>query len=146
MDLLGMLGISNRLQSCSLLHQTYFKESVPVHCAYMVSQTYNVVHIVFCSTFLYMKILNDVLLFLYDCIKKGCLQISVQPISINIWTLIPQNIVPLKCWRDFAYHFSLYWIHLHICTYLLYLIKAETSYIWTFSTVFAFLMFEDYSH
>ncbi len=46
-------------KSC-LLYQTHFTESVPIHCAYMVSQTYNAVHnVFFSSTFLYMKGLHE---------------------------------------------------------------------------------------
>ena len=57
-----------------------------------------------------------------------CLHVSVQTISINIGTLIPQNILPLKCWRDFSCHFPqwvMYWIifmflhsFVHICSFL----------------------------
>lgn len=137
-----MLFTSQQLQfyapkSCPL-YQTHFKESVPIHCAYKVSQTYDVVYIIFfSSTFLYMKGLTckeyTEVLYLCDCVRNGCLHISVQTISINIWTLIPQNILPLKCWRDFSCHFPqwvMYWPCLHfwhtvlyICFLFMYLIN-----------------------
>lgn len=46
--------------------------------------------------------------------ENGCVHISVQTISINIWTLVPQNILPLKCWRDFSCHLP-QWVMYCIC-------------------------------
>lgn len=59
-------------KSC-LLCQTHFKESVLIHCAYMVWQTHNVVHIFFSSTFLYMKGLHDLLGLYWSIILYVCL-------------------------------------------------------------------------
>lgn len=103
------------------LHQTHFKERVPIHCAYSISQTHSVALIIFLiSMFLYMSFkwltccCTETLYCMYDCVGHGCLQISVQTISMNIRTLIPQNILPLKCWRDCSCHFPQWVLNLFL--------------------------------
>lgn len=36
-------------------------------------------------------------------VENGCLHIWLHSLSLNIRTLIPQDILPLKCWRDFSF-------------------------------------------